>query len=342
MRVVVTGATGNIGTSLVRLLASDAAVTSVAGVARRRPAQPFAGSEWHEADVAVDDLRPILDGADAVVHLAWDVQPSHRRNALWRTNVLGSWRVAAEAAAAGSVQVLVHASSVGVYSPSRKRGLQDESWPRLGVPSSSYSLQKAEVERRLDLLERSRHGLRIVRMRPALVFKREAASGIGRLFLGGPLSMLARHGLPGAVPDVPDLRFQCVHTDDVAEAFRQALHANVRGAFNLAAEPVLDGRVVAETLGLRRLPMSAGALRAAASVSWRLRLQPTEPGWIDLALAAPLLDTVKARRLLGWAPATRATDALRALADGVRQRAGEPTPRLEPDAPALPAREQSP
>ena len=104
---------------------------------------------WVSADVAADDLSGAMRGADAVIHLAWAIQPSRDPDRLWRTNVVGSSRVVAAARAAG-VGTLVHASSVGVYSRGPKDRAVDESWPREGVPTSFYGRHKAEVEHRLD------------------------------------------------------------------------------------------------------------------------------------------------------------------------------------------------
>src|SRR4051812_43784955 len=93
MRVVVIGATGNVGTSLLEALAEESAVDSILGVARRRPELDVAKTEWAAADITTDDLVPLLRGADVVVHLAWAIQPSHDLNRLWRINVAGSDRV---------------------------------------------------------------------------------------------------------------------------------------------------------------------------------------------------------------------------------------------------------
>ena len=94
MRIVVTGATGNVGTSLVSLLGDDPAVDVVVGVARRRPTWFPPKVDWVQADVAVDDLEPIVDGADAVVHLSWLIQPARDPRAMWATNVVGTRRLA--------------------------------------------------------------------------------------------------------------------------------------------------------------------------------------------------------------------------------------------------------
>ena len=263
MRVVVTGATGNVGTALVRALAADDRVESVLGIARRLPQLELPKVEWASADVACDELAPLFDGADAVVHLAWRIQPSHRQRELWTTNVHGSARVFAAAAEAG-VPALVHGSSVGVYSPGPKHERVDESWPRNGVRTSFYGRHKAEAEWRLDAVESANPELRVVRIRPGLVFQRDAASGIRRLFAGPLLpTPLLRPGLLRVVPDVPGLRVQAVHADDVARAYVEAVVRDVRGAFNVAAEPVLDAAALAGALGARTVPRAGAAARGA-------------------------------------------------------------------------------
>jgi nucleoside-diphosphate-sugar epimerase len=327
-RVVVVGATGNVGTSLVRALAEDDAVDEVVGVARRLPTLEEPKTSWVAADVEHSDLVSIFRGADCVVHLAWRIQPSHELEALRRTNVAGSARVFAAVAEAG-VPALVYASSVGTYSPGPKDRAVDESWPAGGTPTSFYARHKAEVERLLDGFEAEHPDVRVVRMRPALIFKRASAEEQRRYFLG-PLfpRALARPSAVPAVPDVPGLRFQAVHADDVADAYRRAVVKDVRGAFNVAADPVLDAAVLANALGARTMRVPASVVRASMSVTWRLRLQPTPPGWLDMGLSVPLMDTSRARTELDWQARRSSVEAMLELLAGIRERAGAPTPVL--------------
>jgi nucleoside-diphosphate-sugar epimerase len=332
MRVVVTGASGNVGTSLLRALEGEAAVTSVLGLARRRPELELAKTTWASADVAADDLAGHFRGADVVVHLAWLIQPSHDPFAMWRTNVVGTERVLAAASQAG-VGALVCASSVGAYSPGPKDRPVDETWPTHGVTTSAYSRDKAYQERLLDLFERDHPGVRVVRLRPALTFKRVAASEIRRFFLG-PLvpGSLARADAIPVVPKVRRLRTQAVHADDVGQAYRLAVVGDARGPFNLAAEPVLDADTLAGLLHARPVRVPAGLLKAGAAATWRLHLQPVSPGWLDLALQSPLLDAGRAAAELGWRPRRSAVEALQELLAGLREGAGADTPPLDPQA----------
>jgi nucleoside-diphosphate-sugar epimerase len=332
MRVAVTGATGNVGTSLLRALEADDAVEFVLGVARRLPGLGLKKTGYAAADITTDSLVPLFRGADVVVHLAAVVQPSHDRDALWRINVEGSDRVLRAAVEAGA-KALIVASSIGVYSPRKGPERTDESWPRDGVPGSWYSRQKAELERRLDLLEAEHPELRVVRLRPALTFKRESAAEQRRFFLGSFVpSALLRPGRLPVVPIPKGLRLQAVHADDVADAYRRAIvDERARGAYNVAAEPVLGPRQLAGTLESRPVQIPAGVARVAAALAWRARLQPTSPDWVDLGLAVPVLDSTRVRRELGWRENRDAASTLREWLTGVSEGAGGPTPPLRPD-----------
>jgi UDP-glucose 4-epimerase len=328
MRIVVVGATGNIGTSLLETLRDEPAVDSVLGVARRVPEIGLEKVRWARADVTTDDLVPHVRDADVVVHLAWLIQPSRDQRTTYRNNVEGSRRVFDAVAEAG-VPALVYGSSVGAYSPGPKDRAVDESWPTEGVKTSFYGRQKAAVERILDGFEQDHPDTRIVRVRPGLVFKYEAATGIRRLFTGPlvPAALLKPGRIP-AIPNIRELRFQGVHSLDVGRAYRLAVVKDVHGPFNIAADPVLDPPTLAKALQARLVDVSPEAVRAFVALTWRLRLQPTPSGWIDLGLGVPIMDTSRARTELGWRPRRTSVEALLELVAGMRGHADYPTPPL--------------
>jgi UDP-glucose 4-epimerase len=333
MRIVVTGATGNVGTSVLPALAADQEVDEIVGLARRLPRWENPRTRWLRADVTSDDLRGAFAGADAVIHLAWLIQPARDGAQLERVNVDGSRRVF-EAAAGAGVKALIHASSVGVYSPGPKDRAVDETWPREGVQSLFYARHKAAAERALDAVEAANPRLRVVRMRPGLIFKREAGPEIRRLF-GGPLvpAWLTRPGLIPVLPLPDRLVLQCVHGEDVAEAYRLAVsNERASGAYNVAADPVLDPQALARALESRRIRVPERPLRALAAATWRAHLQPSPPGWLDMGLAVPVMDTSRAREHLGWRPRHDAAYALREMLAGMREPCGLDTPPLAPRA----------
>jgi len=332
MKVVVTGATGNVGTSTVQALSESPEINEIVGLARREPTWTPPKITWVEANVLSADLGAIFEGADAVIHLAWAIQPSRDAVTLERINVEGSRRVF-EAVAAAGVPKLVHASSVGAYSRGPKDREVDEGWPTEGTQTSFYSRHKVAVERELDHFEADNPETRVVRLRPALIFKDEAATEIRRLFVGPFLpNFLLRRGLLPALPRVDRLRFQAVHSEDVGRAYLQAVLADVSGAFNIAAEPPLSPEEMAERIGVRSFPVPARVVRRLADLSWRMRLQPTPPGWLDMALNVPLMSSARAREELGWEPRHSGVEALEELLEGMRGGHGAGTPPLEADS----------
>lgn len=348
MRVVVVGASGNAGTGVLRALHAAPEVTSVVGVSRRRPdltTEPFRGVEWVQRDVAlddpsgdgsreqvlVDDLAQVFAEADAVVHLAWLIQPNRQRALLRRTNVDGTRHVARAAAAAGVPQLVV-ASSVGTYSPVDDDTLRDETWATGGTPTSHYSVDKAAQERVLDDVEAAHPEMVVTRLRPALIFQPDAGAEIARYFLG-PLvpRRLLRPGVLPAVPLPTGLRLQVVHADDVGRAYLAAvLHRDAaRGAFNIAHDQVLREDDLAQILDHgRSVGVPPALLRRLVSMAYDLRLVPTDPGWLDMAMGAPLMSTERARARLGWEAQHSAADSLADLLYGLAAQDGLDSPPM--------------
>ncbi len=336
MRIVVIGATGNVGTALLRRLQyarSEEGRTDLelVGISRRKPnpfAAPYRDVEWHSLDVGDPDdlpaLEHVLAGADAVVHLAWLIQPMRELDLLRRTNVTGTEHMLMAASAAG-VQHIVCASSVGAYSAAPKDKRTTEEWPTRGIPGSHYSVHKAEQERLLDQFEKENPDVMVARLRPGLTFNSQAGSEIGRYFLGGLLARLVprKPRLP-LLPVPTQLVFQAVHADDVADAYWRVLDRRAAGAFNIAAEPVVDPNALGWLLNARRVfPLPLPVLRAVVDLSWRLRLQVTDAGWIDMAAGAPVMDTTRAREMLGWSPRHSSLQAISEVMEGMGSGAGQ-------------------
>jgi nucleoside-diphosphate-sugar epimerase len=290
-------------------------------------------ARWHQIDLADRAAVPLLTGlirdADAVVHLAWAIQPSHDRETLRRTNQDGTGAVV-EAVLAARVPHLVLMSSIGAYSPAvPPHRVVDESYPTGGVATSSYSVDKSAAERLVDTMLGGTTGSIVTKVRPGLILQPDAAAEIGRYFLGRFIpTRLLRPATLRFAPWPKEIAIQIVHADDVADAIVRVLERKISGAVNLAAEPVLDRSTIAEVFGGVGPSVPLSVIRAAADAAWRLNLQPTDAGWIDLAKSVPILDTSRARRDLDWIPFHRADNLLRDFLAALREGHGTPGPLL--------------
>ncbi len=331
MRIVVTGASGNVGSAVLRRLAAEGG-HHVTGLARRLPdaVAPFDTAQWRSIDLtgssATRELTQAFGGADAVVHLAWGFQPSHDPDYLHDLGVGGTRRVL-DAVAAADVPHVVHMSSVGAYAPKRDDAPVDESWPTDGVRTSPYSRHKASAERLLDAHQAEHPDRVITRLRPGIVGQRDAGSALLRYFMPGFVPARA----VGLVPVLSldrGLVIPVVHADDVADAVARALERRAAGPFNLAAEPPVDAQTIADVLGARLVHVPAGVLRAALSAAWHARLEQLDPGWLDLGFAVPLLDTTRAAEVLGWSARTDAVSVLTETVAVMRDAASGGSPVL--------------
>jgi nucleoside-diphosphate-sugar epimerase len=340
LTVAVTGATGNLGTALIRRLTRPGSpVAEIRGLVRRDPPDipPYQQVRWYLSDLgeaaSEATLERFLDGVDAVVHLAWALQPGRDPELLHQVNVDGTRRLARAAAAAG-VQQFVHMSSLGAYTEGAVGQRVTEDWPTTGIPTSQYSRDKSEAERHVREVFLRYPDTTLTIVRPTLVLQPEAGSELGRYFLG-PLLFGAARRLPGRMArllplPIPTLAVSFVHADDVADAVERMLDRRAPGPFNLAAEPLMGADDIARALGSWRLPTPAWALRTGLQAAFSAHVVPTEPGWLDIALQAPALDSTRARKVLDWAPFHRGDEVLAQFAAALARGEGAPGPLLAP------------
>ena len=325
-RIVVTGASGNVGLGVLRALARELPDAEVVGVCRRPPTTGpvYRRVRWHAVDLsaptATADLEPAMRGADVVVHLALAVQPVRDADYLHRANVVGSQAVFDAMAKAG-IRQLVYASSLGIYAPGAT-GPVSESWSTTGQPTSTYSRHKVAVEGMLDRFEAEHPDTVVARFRPTVVVQRETASMIRTLYVG-PLvprfayDLLRRAGLP-VLPLPAGLALQFIHADDVGDAVIRLIRRRARGSYNVAAD-ALDGEALAALVKGRPVDVNRRLMRTAVVALSHLRLVALVPGWYDIATTSPVMDTSKARLELGWSPSRSSAEGALELLDGLAE-----------------------
>lgn len=328
LTVAVTGPTGDIGRSLLRALERSRDVGRIRAMARSPFDPADAGlrkTEYRQADVLdADAVAEVVTGADVVVHLAFVIIGDIAQTT--SVNLEGSRNVFGAAIAAGAKR-LVYASSVAAYGyHGDNPELLTEDEPTRGTDRHYYSAQKAELEAALlELLAPANTAAYV--FRPCIVAGPDALTmleSIPYVTLSGrmPAAVLrALELMPALKPVIPDpgVRFQLVHHDDVATAMRAAvLGRGEPGVYNLAGSGTITMSDLAAALGWYSVPVPDLAVGAAAELVARLPFVPAEAQWIETVRHPVLMDTSRARRILGWRPRHDAAQTLAAMVDAGR------------------------
>jgi len=320
LAVAVTGPTGTFGMALMPLLQDEQYVARVIGIARRPfdPAeQGWTKMEYRRGDVRDPEaLREAFAGADVVVHLAFLII-SGGKETTQAINVEGTLNAFRAAAAAGAKR-FVYASSIAAYGFHRDNpiGITEE-WPTRPADALFYAQEKAELEQLLQD-EAARHPeTELYLIRPPIVLGPDAVGAKAQLSPGLLQVLQLLHSgirrlrvVPAVVPDLP---MQLIHQNDVAEALRLCvIGAGPPGAYNIAADDIVNGADVLRELGFLPLTVPGKPVAAVARAISTLPFLPSGLQWVEAMSHPAIMDTTKARTELGWRPKHSAIESLRA------------------------------
>jgi nucleoside-diphosphate-sugar epimerase len=324
MVVAVTGPTGTFGFGLMPLLQAEPRVARIVGIARR----PFDPAEhgwdklkYRRGDVRDQDaLREAFTGADVVVHLAFMITGTGSPETIRAINVEGTLN-ALRAARESGAKRFVYASSVAAYGfhPDNPVGMTED-WPTRPAQRLFYAREKAELEQALRAEAEAAPQPELYLLRPPIVLGPHAAGAKGAL--PAPIAGAGRRALDllGRVPVpipvlAPGMPLQFIHEDDVGQALLLCvLGEGPPGAYNIAGDGVLTGADVARELGLAPISIPAAVVTAAAKATAALPKPPGTPpavDWVEAISHPAIMDTTKAKELLGFRPRYSGLEALR-------------------------------
>jgi nucleoside-diphosphate-sugar epimerase len=325
LTVAVTGPTGEIGISAVDALERDPRVDRILGMARRpfdAAAHGWTKTEYRQGDILDREaVGAFVADADVVVHLAYLIMGSRQESR--RINLAGTRNVFEAAVAADRPNRLVYTSSVAAYGyyPDNPVPLTEDT-PTRGSKEHYYSEQKAECE---ELLREVTVGsaLDVYVLRPCIVAGPKApmlakSMPWRRLQEVLPTPLRSAVGLlQGVLPLMPDpgVPVQLVHHDDVAAAIALAASgAGEPGAYNLAGDGEISLGDVAKATGTRAVRVPQAAATVASALLAKLPMVPAAAEWIHVARSSVVMDTSRAKNLLGWQPKHTTRETLDELA----------------------------
>ena len=313
--VLLTGAAGSLGRRVLQLLADADDVEEVVAVDLVEPPSLPPGARFVAADLATTDLKPLLEGADQVVHLSFETEePGGDPDEAARLNAEATRRLLDAAGAVGAEHVVL-VSSATVYGawPGNPVPLTEEA-PVRPNPGAGYAVMKAEVERLGAELAAGHPGTTVAVLRPAIAVATGEPSWLAR-------AIGLESGLRATDDDPP---LQLVHLDDLASAVEVARRRRLDGAYNVAADGWLGGEQVRALAGSPptvRLPQRV--VERVLGATWRWRVGRTPPGLVPYTVHpwAVANDRLKAE---GWTPAHTNEEVF------VESTTGTPWSRLSP------------
>jgi dihydroflavonol-4-reductase len=314
MQAFVTGASGFIGTHLVRRLSADG--WKVLALDLKTPLTPSPGIKVIRGDIRdPDPWKKALEGTNVLFHLAAALGASRLSgDAFLEINAGGTGALLGAAREAG-VGKTVHVSSAGVIGAVKPGATADEETPP--NPQNAYDRSKLEAER--IALEFARRGSEIVVVRPGWAY------GPGDRRTLKVIKAVNDRRFALVAPDRG--RQTPVFVDDLVNGLRLAAEKGRRGEiYHLTGDEVLTVRrmaaILAEACGVPaprlRIPVLAAKIAA-----WALekafapvgREAPLNRSRLAFFLDAKPLSNAKARRDLGFRPAVDfRTGAARAVA----------------------------
>lgn len=309
--ILVTGATGFIGRSLITKLAGDGIETR-ACVRRERVEMPDGVTTWQVGGLTGDtDWRQALAGVEVVVHAAarvhvMDETATDPLSEFRRINVQGTLNLARQAAAAG-VQRFVFISSIKVNGEATQPGrpFMADAVP---APRDAYGISKMEAEQGLQEIA-AETGVEFVIIRPPLVYgpgvKANFAVMMRWLRRGVPLPFGAIHNQRSmvAIDNLIDLIVTCLrHPAASNQTFL------VSDGEDISTTELLQRMSQAMHRPARLIPVASGLLEKAAAMLGKRDMAQRLCGSLQV-------DIQKTRHLLGWSPPLTLDQGLKKAAE---------------------------
>ena len=285
--MVVTGAASLLGQRACALAAADPAVRQVIAI-DRRPLPTRAGIDVHRADLAVDDLKPLIEGATSLIHLAQCTGPEPAAS-IGDSDLARRTLEAAGDVGVGHVVLLSSAVAYGAWA-NNPVPLTEEA-PLRPNPGVAVASEKAEVERLAAEWRDAHPGARVTVLRPTVTVSPSGNGWLARALAGTA-------SLP--VGDEPPAQF--LDLDDLAAAVDLARRARLDGPRNVAPDGWISGEGVrALAGGLPRLRLPERLALRVAGLCWRWGLAPTPPAMLPLTVH-PWVVANDRLRAEGWEP----------------------------------------
>ncbi len=295
MKIFLTGSAGCLAAALLPVLCNDPAVESITGIDIKPTAYQHSKLKTSILDMRDASLQDVMKNHDAVIHLGFNVRRGNLSSEeRYDINVNGSINVI-DAANANGITKLINLSSVSVYGVCENATEETKTNPLATFP---YAQHKEIIEQYIN-----EHMPSAIQFRAHLIMGANAQDFLREMFVMPVYLTFAEGKTP---------KQQVVHENDVVSAIEAALKADVSGAFNLAANDIIDlggsyiAKGIEEGRRIRKFPFSIA--RMAAFFGRKMNTHDLAT-WIEMLDTTATVNCDKAKAQLNWAPKYSIWDA---------------------------------
>lgn len=295
--VLVTGASGYVGSLVVRALTQDrGGVQRIIAADVRDPRERHEGVVYVRHDVREAGLAELLatHAVDTVVHLAAIVTPgpktSHELE--YAVDVLGTRQVVDACLKAGVRKLIVTSSGAAYGYHADSAPLLTEEMPLRGNEEFAYSRHKRLVEEDLARARVEHPELGQLIFRPGTILGAKVSNQITAIFEKPVVVGVSSFATP----------FVFVWDQDVVGAILEGVRTTKTGIYNLAGDGVLTLREIASALGKPFLAIEAGVLGSVLGFLQGYGLTRYGPEQVRFLQYRPVLSNERLKREFGYVP----------------------------------------
>lgn len=306
-KIGITGVSGYIGTALVSFLEQQQWCEQVYGTDFVDP--PFSEKLiFHKSDIRDPNLIDFWQdkGIDVMVHLAFIVDHIFDQQKMYDINVGGTLNILriCEALKIGHIIMASSATAYGAW-PDNPVPLTEEDSIRVFPDSFPYAHHKGLNEGYFKHFMVTHPEVVFNIVRPCVVYGPHTENYLSRILTKMPFVALV---------DGLDPQMQFVHEDDVASFFALLTQKRINGAFNLAGDGTLRLSEIAKIIGKPTVKVPSGLLKMFFKTMWKLHIYVEAPqGLVDFMAYPWVVDTTRAKELLGWQPKYSSEETLRSM-----------------------------
>ena len=272
MKLAITGVAGYFGRKIVQRLEEKEEVDYIFGISRRKFSHNFRKLDYRRMNVRNKKLGEIFKekGIDALIHLAFVLNPIHNEREMHDINVGGAKNVL-EAAEYAGIDKIIMTSSTMAYGAWRDNPefLKEDS-PLRGHLTYYYNKDKVEVEKMCNAFMERNPDISMVILRPCLVLGPTVEHFYAKL-LNFPFLPLV---------DGENPRMQFIHEEDIARAYEHFLF-NGNGIYNIVGRGTMRWKEIIEESGRKAISLPGRILYPSLTLLWKFHFLSIPPEILD-------------------------------------------------------------